>query len=1047
MDKTTSIKLDELIKNRHDLVAALKKNNDKSHERLAEGLYKKRAHFITELLQNAEDEGAKHVKFLLVQNELVFSHDAPRLFDFGDINSISNFGDNQRKKDKPNAIGRFGIGFKSVYSITDNPRIISGDFDIIIRELCIPERNNKQSSYYLGTKIILPLRNTDIEDTIAFLNNEFKSLNVSYLLFLSNITTIEWQTPNGCGKYEKLPNNNNIVTLKTDNSPIHYLIFEKPVRIENKILVVKIAFYLNEDKSKIIPCGKSPLFAFFPTEEETYASFLLHAPFNTTESRETYDETDTRNNILLAELGGLLSDKLSVIKEKGFINVDFLSILPIDKDICDRSVVYSILYKAVKSEFLKDTNAFIPTNEKSVYCSVNDAMLLGSSELAELLKGKQAKLLFGKSYWITEDITKAKLEKLYKYLHSILSIPNYDLASFATNLTEEFLRTQTDNWIKEFYKVMFHKASGTWKKTAKDPVLRKRPIIRIEENENIIQIIPFTEDGRPNVYLPPELKTGYRTVLRSIANDGTSEEFLKALGLDYPDIFAEINEIVIPRLKKGKMYDDYYNDLAKIISISDNKSDKQATLIEDLRKIPFILGENNVVRTKKLLKYDEVYLPDNNLKLFFSNNPDIFFATDIESFTYEQAKKYKDILKEIGVEWEAPRKLKFASNVSDDAGRIPAGDGSIKSKFEDWELEGLDFFLKNVNSMKKSLVLWHVLLNRKDDFYNGKEERFDKQRSRFSSIHTFDAKFLSDLKKQKWIFIDERRYLPNEITFDDLPFEYREDESLAKKLAEKLGLKLDEDGEFEKRNPGKKVLGLNEYNELMRIKIEKETSENIKRQHDKNKQEFAPTINPADAPIIKPLIFYGSNTNARSYNSRQNNLFDDERNGVGINGGNKGNPTGNGQVSNNTDPPEGANITQNNSKLLKEIGKWGEDYVARILNEEFKNESGIQIINLNADGKTGIGADFEVKKNGKLVRIIEVKTTIGPKKSAVIVSGTQWEMARDIYNCADGDIYWIYCVYNAGTSYVQYTPIQNPIKQWKDGKIMADPINFIIKSV
>lgn len=119
--------LSDLTDKREKLSELLRQNNDNAHEILAEKLYNKPTKFIPELLQNAEDEGAENIEFHLKEDKLIFSHDAERLFDFKDIRSISNFGDNQEKKEKPNAIGRFGIGFKSVYSITSTPRIISGD--------------------------------------------------------------------------------------------------------------------------------------------------------------------------------------------------------------------------------------------------------------------------------------------------------------------------------------------------------------------------------------------------------------------------------------------------------------------------------------------------------------------------------------------------------------------------------------------------------------------------------------------------------------------------------------------------------------------------------------------------------------------------------------------------------------------------------------------------------------------------------------------------------------------------------------------------------
>jgi hypothetical protein len=123
----------------------------------------------------------------------------------------------------------------------------------------------------------------------------------------------------------------------------------------------------------------------------------------------------------------------------------------------------------------------------------------------------------------------------------------------------------------------------------------------------------------------------------------------------------------------------------------------------------------------------------------------------------------------------------------------------------------------------------------------------------------------------------------------------------------------------------------------------------------------------------------------------------------------------------------------------------GRRYIYRVLSDECKNENNIAIIDLNATGKTGVGADFEIRRDDKFIKIVEVKTTTGLPGSPVIVSGTQWETARNFYNIENGDIYWIYCVYNAGTPNVQCVPIQNPIKHWKEGKIMADPVNFILK--
>ena len=55
-------------------------------------------------------------------------------------------------------IGRFGLGFKSVYLVTDAPRIHSGDWHFEITAGCIPKEIPIPGDYTKGlTKIVLPL--------------------------------------------------------------------------------------------------------------------------------------------------------------------------------------------------------------------------------------------------------------------------------------------------------------------------------------------------------------------------------------------------------------------------------------------------------------------------------------------------------------------------------------------------------------------------------------------------------------------------------------------------------------------------------------------------------------------------------------------------------------------------------------------------------------------------------------------------------------------------------------------------------------------------
>ena len=106
-------------------------------------LYPDNAHFIYELLQNSEDQEAKKVYFSLQKDCLYFLHNGAKDFSNDDIVSITSIG-RSLKKDDTNKIGKFGVGFKSVFSYTSTPSIHSSSVSFLIRDLLIPSKLEKE---------------------------------------------------------------------------------------------------------------------------------------------------------------------------------------------------------------------------------------------------------------------------------------------------------------------------------------------------------------------------------------------------------------------------------------------------------------------------------------------------------------------------------------------------------------------------------------------------------------------------------------------------------------------------------------------------------------------------------------------------------------------------------------------------------------------------------------------------------------------------------------------------------------------------------------
>ncbi|XP_054650428.1 sacsin isoform X2 [Dunckerocampus dactyliophorus] len=104
--------------------------------------YPEGGQILKELIQNAEDAGATEVKFMYDETEHgveslwspdMAQHQGAALYVYNDAvftaedwNGIQEIA-RSRKRDDPLKVGRFGIGFNSVYHISDVPSIFSGD--------------------------------------------------------------------------------------------------------------------------------------------------------------------------------------------------------------------------------------------------------------------------------------------------------------------------------------------------------------------------------------------------------------------------------------------------------------------------------------------------------------------------------------------------------------------------------------------------------------------------------------------------------------------------------------------------------------------------------------------------------------------------------------------------------------------------------------------------------------------------------------------------------------------------------------------------------
>lgn len=140
----------KLTADRTENAAVLEKTSMKGVKNSIVDKYTDQAHFIYELIQNADDVGASEARFKLYEDKLVFIHNGTRLFSvteldnegkdskngtLGDINAITSIANSNKTSA---SIGKFGVGFKAVFQYTTTPYIYDPEVAFKIERFIIP---------------------------------------------------------------------------------------------------------------------------------------------------------------------------------------------------------------------------------------------------------------------------------------------------------------------------------------------------------------------------------------------------------------------------------------------------------------------------------------------------------------------------------------------------------------------------------------------------------------------------------------------------------------------------------------------------------------------------------------------------------------------------------------------------------------------------------------------------------------------------------------------------------------------------------------------
>ena len=473
-------------------------------------LYTDKAHFVFELLQNAEDAEAQNIKFVQYEDYLEVLHDG-KPFTSANLQSLFDIGMSD-KVDNLNQIGEFGVGFKSVFSICETVQIEStpdnfrnskiGDAEAfglkIINFIDPKDKPTVKLDKPYTTKFVFPYAAglpfsgfKTIDDLREKLTDKLENLNATTLLFMKNLQSIEYEVftsgnqSKGCYRLSKTKINDHCVRVQAlsdkeavankSNNDLSYLVFSKETDVFRAKRSIDIAFAFREIENdwEFIPLPNATISVFFPTETESKLKFIVQGPYRTTPNRSSVPFTDPSNQKLAQETAQLLYDSVLELKEIGKLNLSFLCVLPLNKvDFYSESWVR---YKGKYSSVVSAINLFAPVYDwtkklflyedclpcrNGHYSKAQYVKLVRSKELAEVFNEDElTSLLMSQNqlYWLPEVLTSSNTEyqELYSYLNKTLNIAviSPENLSGHLNANEAFLISKKDDisWLTKFY--------------------------------------------------------------------------------------------------------------------------------------------------------------------------------------------------------------------------------------------------------------------------------------------------------------------------------------------------------------------------------------------------------------------------------------------------------------------------------------------------------------------------------------------------------------------------------------------------------------------
>ena len=339
---------------------------------LATGIFEHAHHYVFELTQNADDNsypvGADHfLKFVLLENDptgtpgsqgcLCVLNDETG-FEKKHVESLCDIGNSTKQGQREGYIGEKGIGFKSVFLISDRPHIISNGYSFHFRRddcqaelgYIVPHWDDQVPAVAAGspTAILLPLRSVSGVDVAK----QLADIDPECILFLRRLRRIELvSAKTSLNRTVKCSGAQGFFDLDAGDTRASYFVhrtehscsqIHEPLREGVSSTSVTVALPLSAPET-----ADGRVFAFLPTEARTGFPFLINADFLLPASRERILDTPEWNKQLVGFAAGTFVEAFDKLRGNAKYRTLAYRFIPTKADLLPGANLFAPLVEAV----------------------------------------------------------------------------------------------------------------------------------------------------------------------------------------------------------------------------------------------------------------------------------------------------------------------------------------------------------------------------------------------------------------------------------------------------------------------------------------------------------------------------------------------------------------------------------------------------------------------------------------------------------------------------------------------------------------------------